>query len=419
MDWAEIINSNVLSYIMGNPPFVGAKKKMNKQQKFEMVALFNKNSSAKSLDYVAAWYKKAAEYMKGTKIHAAFVSTNSITQGEQVPILWEGLIKEGIVINFAYKSFIWNSEANLKAHVHCVIVGFSYEELKNKLLYSDQSCKPCAHINAYLAELPDIFVKRRTKPLCNVPELILGNKTYDDGNLILSEEEKDDINRKSRYVIWLKDVSPAEINQSKIVKERISNVYNFRRKSTDAGTRKGAEYPSLLLNITQKDIDYNNFIFVPRVSSERRRYVPMGFLPSTVMISDAGYFMPYADLCTFGVLNSNVHMAWMRTVAGRLEMRYRYSNFIVYNNFPWPQLNENQKKKIEQTAQMILDARELYPDCSLADLYDAVLMPKELREAHRANDRAVMKAYGFDISMTEEDCVTELLKLYSDFSKNN
>ena len=439
MDWEEIIKSNTLSYIMGNPPFVGAKK-MNKQQKSEVLALFNKNSSAKSLDYVAAWYKKAVEYMKGTKIHAAFVSTNSITQGEQVPILWEGLIKEGIVINFAYKSFLWDSEANLKAHVHCIIIGFSYEELKNKLLYSDQSCKPCAHINAYLAEIPDIFVKRRTKPLCNVPELILGNKTYDDGNLILSEEEKGEIiakepitkswirpflgayefiNRKSRYVIWLKDISPAEINQSKIVKERISNVYNFRIKSTDAGTRKGAEYPSLLLNITQKNIDYDNFIFIPRVSSERRRYIPMGFLSSTVMISDAGYFMPYADLYTFGVLNSNVHMAWMRVVAGRLKSDYRYSNFIVYNNFPWPPLNENQKKKIEETAQGILDARELYPDCSLADLYDAVLMPKELREAHRANDRAVMKAYGFDISMTEEDCVTELLKLYSDFSHNN
>ena len=439
MDWEEIIKSNTLSYIMGNPPFVGAKM-MNKQQKAEVLSLFNKNSSAKSLDYVAAWYKKAVEYMKGTKIHAAFVSTNSITQGEQVPILWEALMQEGIIINFAYKSFIWDSEANLKAHVHCVIVGFSYEELKNKLLYSDQSCKPCTHINAYLAEIPDIFVKRRTKPLCNVPELILGNKTYDDGNLILSEEEKDEIiakepitkswirpflgayefiNRKSRYVIWLKDISPAEINQSKIVKERISNVYNFRRKSTDAGTRKGAEYPSLLLNITQKNIDYDNFIFIPRVSSERRRYIPMGFLSSTVMISDAGYFMPYADLYTFGVLNSNVHMAWMRVVAGRLKSDYRYSNFIVYNNFPWPQLNENQKKKIEETAQEILNARELYPDCSLADLYDAVLMPKELREAHRANDRAVMTAYGFDISMTEEDCVTELLKLYSDLSNND
>ena len=439
MDWEEIIKSNTLSYIMGNPPFVGAKM-MNKQQKAEVLSLFNKNSSAKSLDYVAAWYKKSAEYMKETNIHSAFVSTNSITQGEQVPILWEVLMQEGIIINFAYKSFIWDSEANLKAHVHCVIVGFSYEELKNKLLYSDQSCKPCAHINAYLAEIPDIFVKRRTKPLCNVPELILGNKTYDDGNLILSEEEKDEIiakepitkswirpflgayefiNRKSRYVIWLKDISPAEINQSKIVKERISNVYNFRIKSTDAGTRKGAEYPSLLLNITQKNIDYDNFIFIPRVSSERRRYIPMGFLSSTVMISDAGYFMPYADLYTFGVLNSNVHMAWMRVVAGRLKSDYRYSNFIVYNNFPWPQLNENQKKKIEETAQGILDARELYLDCSLADLYDAVLMPKELREAHRANDRAVMKAYGFDISMTEEDCVTELLKLYSDLCNNN
>lgn len=439
MDWEEIIKSNTLSYIMGNPPFVGAKM-MNKQQKAEVLSLFNKNSSAKSLDYVAAWYKKSAEYMKETNIHSAFVSTNSITQGEQVPILWEVLMQEGIIINFAYKSFIWDSEANLKAHVHCVIVGFSYEELKNKLLYSDQSCKPCAHINAYLAEIPDIFVKRRTKPLCNVPELILGNKTYDDGNLILSEEEKDEIiakepitkswirpflgayefiNRKSRYVIWLKDISPAEINQSKIVKERISNVYNFRIKSTDVGTRKGAEYPSLLLNITQKNIDYDNFIFIPRVSSERRRYIPMGFLSSTVMISDAGYFMPYADLYTFGVLNSNVHMAWMRVVAGRLKSDYRYSNFIVYNNFPWPQLNENQKKKIEETAQGILDARELYLDCSLADLYDAVLMPKELREAHRANDRAVMKAYGFDISMTEEDCVTELLKLYSDLCNNN
>lgn len=439
MDWEEIIKSNTLSYIMGNPPFVGAKM-MNKQQKAEVLSLFNKNSSAKSLDYVAAWYKKSAEYMKETNIHSAFVSTNSITQGEQVPILWEVLMQEGIIINFAYKSFIWDSEANLKAHVHCVIVGFSYEELKNKLLYSDQSCKPCAHINAYLAEIPDIFVKRRTKPLCNVPELILGNKTYDDGNLILSEEEKDKIiakepitkswirpflgayefiNRKSRYVIWLKDISPAEINQSKIVKERISNVYNFRIKSTDAGTRKGAEYPSLLLNITQKNIDYDNFIFIPRVSSERRRYIPMGFLSSTVMISDAGYFMPYADLYTFGVLNSNVHMAWMRVVAGRLKSDYRYSNFIVYNNFPWPQLNENQKKKIEETAQGILDARELYLDCSLADLYDAVLMPKELREAHRTNDRAVMKAYGFDISMTEEDCVTELLKLYSDLCNNN
>lgn len=439
MDWEEIIKSNTLSYIMGNPPFVGAKM-MNKQQKAEVLSLFNKNSSAKSLDYVAAWYKKSAEYMKETNIHSAFVSTNSITQGEQVPILWEVLMQEGIIINFAYKSFIWDSEANLKAHVHCVIVGFSYEELKNKLLYSDQSCKPCAHINAYLAEIPDIFVKRRTKPLCNVPELILGNKTYDDGNLILSEEEKDKIiakepitkswirpflgayefiNRKSRYVIWLKDISPAEINQSKIVKERISNVYNFRIKSTDAGTRKGAEYPSLLLNITQKNIDYDNFIFIPRVSSERRRYIPMGFLSSTVMISDAGYFMPYADLYTFGVLNSNVHMAWMRVVAGRLKSDYRYSNFIVYNNFPWPQLNENQKKKIEETAQGILEARELYLDCSLADLYDAVLMPKELREAHRTNDRAVMKAYGFDISMTEEDCVTELLKLYSDLCNNN
>ncbi len=439
MDWAEIVNSNTLSYIMGNPPFVGAKM-MNKQQKLEMLSLFNKKTSAKSLDYVAAWYKKAAEYMKGTKIHSAFVSTNSITQGEQVPILWESLMEEGLIINFAYKSFIWDSEANLKAHVHCVIIGFSYEDIKNKLIYSDQSCKICSHINAYLAEAPDVFVKRRSKPLANIPTLILGNMTYEDGNLILTEEEKNElirenpiverwirpflgsyefINRKNRYVLWLQNISPAEINKVKSVKERVAKVYDFRRSSKRVSTQQGASYPSLLLNITQRNIDYNNFIFIPRVSSERRRYIPMGFLPSTVMISDAGYFMPYADLYTFGVLNSNVHMAWMRVVAGRLKSDYRYSNFIVYNNFPWPQLNENQKKKIEQTAQAILDARELYSNCSLADLYDTVLMPKELREAHRANDRAVMKAYGFDISMTEEDCVTELLKLYNDYCNNN
>ena len=439
MDWEEIIKSNTLSYIMGNPPFVGAKK-MNKQQKSEVLALFNKNSSAKSLDYVAAWYKKAVEYMKGTKIHAAFVSTNSITQGEQVPILWESLIKEGIVINFAYKSFIWDSEANIKAHVHCVIIGFSYENKKNKLIFSNHSCKSCGHINAYLSEAPDVFVKRRSKPLANIPTLILGNMTYEDGNLILSEEEKNEliqqnpivkdwirpflgayefINRKNRYVLWLQNISPKEINKVKSVKERVEKVYEFRKSSNRVSTQQGASYPSLLLNITQRDIDYNNFIFIPRVSSERRRYIPMGFLPSTVMISDAAYFLPYANLYIFGILNSNVHMAWMRAVAGRLEMRYRYSNFIVYNNFPWPKLNESQKKKIEQTAQAILDARELYPDCSLADLYDAVLMPKELREAHRANDRAVMNAYGFDISMTEEDCVTELLKLYSDLSNND
>lgn len=378
--------------------------------------------------------------MKGTKIHSAFVSTNSITQGEQVPILWEGLMEEGLIINFAYKSFIWDSEANLKAHVHCVIIGFSYEDIKNKLIYSDQSCKICSHINAYLAEAPDVFVKRRSKPLANIPTLILGNMTYEDGNLILTEEEKNElirenpiverwirpflgayefINRKNRYVLWLQNISPTEINKVKSVKERVAKVYDFRQSSKRVSTQQGASYPSLLLNITQRNIDYNNFIFIPRVSSERRRYIPMGFLPSTVMISDAGYFMPYADLYTFGVLNSNVHMAWMRVVAGRLKSDYRYSNFIVYNNFPWPKLNEKLNKKIEQTAQAILDARELYPDCSLADLYDAVLMPKELREAHRANDRAVMKAYGFDISMTEEDCVTELLKLYSDLCNNN
>ena len=439
MDWAEIVDSNTLSYIMGNPPFIGAKM-MNKQQKSEMLLLFNKNSSAKSLDYVAAWYKKAAEYMKGTKIHTAFVSTNSITQGEQVPILWESLIKEGIVINFAYKSFIWDSEANIKAHVHCVIIGFSYENKKNKLIFSNHSCKSCGHINAYLSEAPDVFVKRRSKPLANIPTLILGNMTYEDGNLILSEEEKNEliqqnpivkdwirpflgayefINRKNRYVLWLQNISPKEINKVKSVKERVEKVYEFRKSSNRVSTQQGASYPSLLLNITQRDIGYNNFIFIPRVSSERRRYIPMGFLPSTVMISDAAYFLPYANLYIFGILNSNVHMAWMRAVAGRLEMRYRYSNFIVYNNFPWPKLNESHKKKIEQTAQAILDARELYPDCSLADLYDAVLMPKELREAHRANDRAVMNAYGFDISMTEEDCVTELLKLYSDLSNND
>ncbi|WP_294158340.1 DNA methyltransferase [uncultured Selenomonas sp.] len=433
MDWKDVLAPDDSVKIMGNPPFNGAKLMLPKQ-KDDILSIFVGTQNAGSLDYVAGWYKKAADYMKGTQIHAAFVSTNSITQGEQVPILWKPLMEKELNIDFAYKTFIWDSDAVQKAHVHCVIVGFSYAPPNERRLFDEKGAEACPHINAYLMPAPDLFVERRKEPICDVPSLILGNMTYDDGNLILSEEEKDALvkaepitgqwirpfygshdflHRQPRYVIWLQHVAPSEIRKSKAVTERVQSVYEFRKNAKRAGTRKGADYPTIFLNITQQDDAYENFIFVPRVSSQRRRYIPMGFLPASNMISDAAYFLPFANLYIFGVLESNVHMSWMRTFAGRLKSDYRYSNFIVYNNFPWPTPTPTQRAKIERTAQGILDARALYPGSSLADLYDEVLMPKELREAHRANDRAVMDAYGFWGKIHDEPaCVAALMRMY-------
>ena len=426
--------SVVYDYIMGNPPFVGARL-MSESQKSDVLSVFGNLKNAGNLDYVSCWYKKAADLIHGTNIHAALVSTNSITQGEQVPILWKALAQMGVKIDFAYRTFRWDSEADIKAHVHCVIVGFSCaESAKPKTIHLNESQSVIANnINGYLIDAPDIFVESRKKPLSEVPEMLFGSMPNDGGNFILSEEEatmmkskypeserfikeflgaEEFINNKKRYCLWLVNASPAEFRKIPPIMERIENVRKLRSESKRAATKKLAYTPTLFAEIRQPES--GQFLMVPRVSSERRRYLPIGFLSAETIASDASLIVPNASLYHFGVLTSNVHMGWMRAVAGRLKSDYRYSASIVYNNFPWPNPTEAQKAKIEQTAQGILDARAKFPDCSLADLYDEAAMTPELRQAHQENDRAVMQAYGFPVKSTfqESECVAELFRMY-------
>ena len=431
MDWADIVPKERLNYIMGNPPFVGAQY-MNKAQKSDLMDVFASNKKAGVLDLVAGWYYKAAELMQNTGIRTAFVSTNSITQGEQVAALWKQLYEHfAIHIDFAYRTFRWDSEASIKAHVHCVIVGFSIAANQNKRrIYSSDRFQEVVNINPYLMDAPTIFVESRKKPLCNVPSITKGCQPTDGGNLIIEDEEiheflkkepnakqyikklvgaKEFINNQSRWCLWLVGVSPAELRKMPLVMQRVEKVREMRLNSTDAGTRKLADTPTVF----RETYNPESFIIVPSVSSERRRYIPLGFLGKDVISTNLNLIIPDATLYHFGILTSNVHMAWMRAVCGRLKSDYRYSKDIVYNNFPWPSPTDAQKATIEKTAQAILDARALYPDASLADLYDELTMPPELRKAHQENDRAVMAAYGFNVkAMTESTCVAELMKLY-------
>ena len=424
------------NYIMGNPPFVGARL-MSDSQKEDVANIFADVKGAGNIDYVGCWYVKAKELMKGTHTKAALVSTNSITQGEQTALLWKSLIEDGIKINFAHRTFQWDSESSLKAHVHCVIVGFSFEDNKNKTIYLNESQKIKAkNINPYLIDAPDIFIESRKKPLCNVKEMVFGNMSNDSGYFIFSEEEAEDfikkepaakkyiklflgaeefINNKKRYCLWLRNAEPGDLRKMKLVAERVENVRKIRSESKRDATKKLADTPYLFGEIRQPE--EGTYLLVPRVSSEKRRYVPVGFLPCDVIASDATQIIPEAGLYEFGIMTSNVHNAWMRAVCGRLEMRYRYSANIVYNNFPWCNPTDEQKKEIEKTAQAILDARAKHPDSSFADLYDETFMPSDLRKAHQANDRAVMAAYGFSTKMTESECVAELFKLYEKLTK--
>ena len=419
-------------YVMGNPPFVGARL-MSESQKNDVLSVFGNMKNVGNLDYVSCWYKKAAALLQGTNTHAALVSTNSITQGEQVAILWKALAKMGIRIDFAYRTFRWDSEAEIKAHVHCVIVGFSCSEsVKEKTIYlNDSQSIAASNINGYLIDSPDVFVESRKVPLSQVPEMLFGSMPNDGGNFILSEEEvavmkskypesekfikkflgaEEFINNKKRYCLWLVNASPAEMRKVPPIMERVANVQKLRSESKRAATQKLAATPTLFGEIRQPVS--GTYLLVPSTSSEKRRYVPLGFLDCNVISSNANLIVPNASLYHFGILTSNVHMAWMRVVCGRLKSDYRYSASIVYNNFPWPTPTEAQKAKIEQTAQAILDARNKFPDCSLADLYDEAAMPPELRKAHQENDRAVMAAYGFNIKMSESECVAELFKMY-------
>ena len=442
IDWSEVIAPERLNYIMGNPPFVGYSYQ-TKEQKEDMLSIYvdekgKPYKTAGKIDYVAAWYWKAAQLMyTNPVIRAALVSTNSITQGEQVASIWKPLFERfGIHIDFAYRTFRWDSEADIKAHVHCVIIGFSNADTKAKTIYlSDSQTIQATNINAYLIDAPDTWIDSRSKPLCDVPDMIYGSKPTDGGFLFIKEDEykeiianepeiskyikriygsEEFINNKVRYCIWLVGVSPAEIRKSPFLMERVNSVREYRLQSPKAATRESANTAWLFQEVRYSENDY---IVIPRVSSEKRRYIPIGFLTPDIMVNDAMQFIPNASLYHFGILTSNVHMAWMRVVCGRLKSDYRYSKDIVYNNFPWCQPTEEQKARIEQTAQTILDARAKYPDCSLADLYDEVTMPPELRRAHQENDRAVMAAYGFSTKMTESECVAELFKMYQSLTK--
>lgn len=432
MDWESVVPKSRLNYIMGNPPFVGHQWR-TKEQAADLENVCKDIPKCGKLDYVCGWYVKAADYMQGTQIHAAFVSTNSISQGESVGILWKPLFAEKhLTIEFAYSSFAWTSEAKDTATVHCVIVGFTCGTAQNMCyLYESNRCRTVEHINGYLVDAPNVFIQSRGKPLTvGLPIMSKGSQPTDGGHLILSESERAEIvaaypnassfikpfvgsrdllNNDRRYCLWLKGVSPSSYRSIPPIVERLRLVARSRADSPTASVRRDAETPMLFTQIRQPD---TNYLAVPEVSSENRRYIPIAFLTPNIIGSNKLYMVPDATMYMFGILISNVHMAWMRAVAGRLEMRYSYSP-AVYNNFPWPTPTDEQKAKIEQTAQAILDARDLYPDASLADLYDPATMPPELVKAHQENDKAVMRAYGFDIkTTTESSCVAELMRRY-------
>ena len=432
MDWNDVVPADKLNYIMGNPPFVGARL-MEKPQKDDLLFVYGKIKGLGDIDYVSGWYKKASNYMKNTSIITAFVSTNSISQGEQPSIIWSAL-DEKLIINFAYRTFIWDSEANVKAHVHCVIIGFSYFNRKIKLLFDNDKYKIVDIINAYLLNAPNVLISSRSKPLCDVSSMVFGSMANDKGHLSnFSKEDKDAIvskypkaeklfkriygadefiNNRERWCLWLKDISPVEYIDIPPICEAIKEVESLRQNSSRAATQKLASTPMLFGEIRQPETDY---LLLPRTSSENRRYVPIGFVPPEYICSDANILLADADLFQFGVLTSNVHMAWMRAVAGRLKSDYRYSIKIVYNNFPWCEPTDEQKAKIEQTANAILEARMKYEDCSFAQMYgDKFTFFTDLVKAHQENDRAVMAAYGFSTKMTESECVAELMKMYKE-----
>lgn len=436
MDWETVVPKHELNYIMGNPPFVGARLMVQGSiQKREVQDIFGNIKDVQDLDYVTCWYKLAAMYIQNTTIQVCFVSTNSICQGSQVPILWDVLFNDyHIHINFAYQTFKWNSESSAQAAVHCVIIGFAGFDRKEKWLFIDgANAKPVNNISPYLVEGDDVFVVAAKNSLWGMPKMNFGNQPRDGGYFVIKEDEYQEIvskepllkkwlhhyigadefiKGKKRWCLWLKHASPKDIMSSKILSEKVESVRQFRLSSKAKTTNSYAKVPQLFAQITQPDdVDY---LIIPRVSSEKRRYVPIGFAASDIISSDAVQIVPNATLYHFGVLTSNVHMAWMRAVCGRLKSDYRYSKEIVYNTFPWPEPSEAQRAKVEQTALAILDARALYPDFSFAEMYgEKMYLFPELLKAHQQNDRAVWEAYGKAWNIASESaCVTELMRMY-------
>lgn len=439
MNWNDVLENYACSYVMGNPPFVGFKFASQEQKKSLEIAI-DGNVKASLLDFVCGWYFKAADYIKGTNIEVAFVSTNSVSQGQMAGDLWSSLLsKYHIKINFAYRTFPWTSEAKEKASVHVVIIGFSEKNKSRKFLYDESGkAKIVNSISPYLVEGKTTLIVKRSKPISNVPPLIMGNQAMDNGNLILNEKEKDELEAKEprsrkfikrymmgkefinnipRYCLWLVDCSASELRSMPLVYARVKAVRDFRASRKDPGARKKAETPMLF----REQRNPSKFIAIPIVSSQRRRYIPIGFLDEKTIVGNKLYIMDNPSLYDFGILNSNVHNAWMRVVAARLKSDYTYSKNVVYNNFPWPDVTDEQFKRISKTAQEILNARANHPNESLADLYDEITMPADLRKAHQNNDRAVMAAYGMSVKdTTESDAVAKLFEMYQKLiNKNN
>lgn len=436
VDWNTIVNKERLTYIMGNPPFVGARL-LDEEQRKDVNNVFVDYNNSGNLDYVCCWYKVISDFTKGTNIKTALVSTNSIVEGEAVGLLWKPLFNDGIHIDFAHTSFKWNSEAKEKAQVYCVIIGFSHStDSKIKMIFSNGKMKNAKNINAYLVDADNIFVERRQEPLCDIPKMHKGCQPTDGGNLIIEEKDyeefikkepkakeyikkligaKEFLQNKNRYCLWLVGISPSELRSMPLVMDRVKKCKEMRLSAKDKGTQKLAERATEF----RETYNYDNYLVVPKLTTLDKRYIPMGFCGKDVISTDLNYITENASLYHFGILQSNVHMAWMRSVCGRMGNAYRYSAGVVYNNFPWVNPTEAQRVKIEKTAQGILDMRLKYSDSTLADLYNDDLMPKDLRDAHRANDRAVMELYGFPVKneFTESMCVAELMKLYEELVK--
>jgi|CXWL01.1.fsa_nt_gi hypothetical protein len=436
LNWNDVIPASQCSFVMGNPPFIGYAYQ-NKEQKADLQSIFTGMKGAGVLDYVTAWYIKAAEYMAiNPDIDAAFVSTNSITQGEQVGILWPELLKRNVKIHFAHRTFQWNSEAKGKAAVHCVIIGFGLREAAHKTIFeyadiqSEPHAIPAININPYLVDAPTVLLEKRRTPICDVPEINKGSQPTDGGNLLLNDQDKslllqiepqaekwlrpflgadEFINNIPRWCLWLKGISPSELRAMPQVMQRVEGVKSMRLASPKASTVKLANTPSLFGEIRQTDQPY---LLIPRISSENRQFIPIGYFSPNVICGDANLLIPNAALYHFGILTSTMHNAWMRTVCGRLESRYRYSATIVYNNFPWPEPTDKQIQTIETASQAVLDARALFPSATLADLYDPLSMPPELSKAHQKLDRAVDAAYGKKNFASEAERVAFLFERY-------
>ncbi|MCL2183062.1 MAG: class I SAM-dependent DNA methyltransferase [Chitinispirillia bacterium] len=437
IDWNAVCPANELSYILGNPPFWGARL-MSEEQKADLVAVIVDSSGKPikgtgNLDYVSAWYYKATQFIQqNMQMRVALVSTNSITQGDQVALMWKSLIEDyNVKIDFAYRTFHWTSAARGKAAVHCVVVGFSRDDVQTKRRIFDGDLEIVANnINPYLVDAPNVYVENRRKPLCDVPNMIFGNMPNDGGHFLFTDDEKSGfiekepdatkwfrlfsgseefINKISRWCLWLEGISPSELHKLPMVRECVAKVRKLRSESSREATRKLAEYPTLFGEVRQPNSDY---LLVPAHSSENRTYIPIGFMSKNVIASNACLIVPNTTVYHFGILTSNIHMAWVRTVCGRLKSDYRYSAGIVYNNFPWPMPTDKQRLAVETAAQAVLDARAQYPNESLAKLYDPTLMPAVLAKAHKSLDNAVKNAYGSKGFASEAERVTDLMERY-------